>query len=135
MGLFDESEEAGTDKEEPEKPTDYTGVIIFAIVLPVLFIFRHFGKTDMGLNVSVCLGMNLLAVRIRWDLREHFWFWGVVVLVMALNLPLIFTVQWPHAWVPGIVLLPIGLADLMVTLGALRLVENFMLKSPSDDRS
>ena len=68
MALFDEQ---NSDADEPEesKPTDYTALVILAILFPVLFFFRSIGKTDMGLNVAVCLGMCLVAIRIRWDLR------------------------------------------------------------------
>lgn len=131
MSLFDESD---TNKSE-EKTGDFTGVVILAALVPVFFIFRHFGKTDMGLSACVCIGMNLLAIRIRWDLRRHFWFWMVVAVVGALNVPLILIVQWPRAWVPGAVLLPIGLVDLLVTLGAVYFVETFIMKSPSPDES
>src|ERR1022692_1073441 len=100
MSLFDENKSDADEPEEPN-PTDYTGVIILAILFPVLFFFRHIGKTDTGLNVAVCLGMCLVAIRIRWDLRTQLWFWGVIAFVLALHVPLFLMVQWPHAWVPG----------------------------------
>jgi hypothetical protein len=55
----------------------------------------HVGKQDLGLGVCVCLMGILLAVKLRWDLRTKPWFWGVVVLVLALNMPLIVMVKWP----------------------------------------
>lgn len=118
--MLDESDDA---EQEPEREADFSGPIILAFLLPVFFIFRHFGRIDLGLNACVCLGMNLLAVRIRWDLRNRVWFWVVVTLVVALNVPIVLMVPWPHAWVPGIVLLPLGLADLLLTLGVVRLTE------------
>lgn len=132
MALFDEQ---NSDADEPEesKPTDYTALVILAILFPVLFFFRSIGKTDMGLNVAVCLGMCLVAIRIRWDLRTRLWFWGVVAVVLALHVPLFFLIQWPHIWVPGLALLPIGLADVLIILGAVRFVEKFIVKSPPPD--
>jgi hypothetical protein len=133
MSLFDENKSDADEPEEPN-PTDYTGVIILAILFPVLFFFRHIGKTDTGLNVAVCLGMCLVAIRIRWDLKTQLWFWGVIAFVLALHVPLFLMVQWPHAWVPGLALLPIGLADVLIILGAVRFVEKFIVKSlPSDE--
>lgn len=133
MSLFDENKSDADEPEEPN-PTDYTGVIILAILFPVLFFFRHIGKTDTGLNVAVCLGMCLVAIRIRWDLRTRFWFWGVVLFVLALHVPLFFVIQWPHGWVPGVALLPIGLADVAIILGAVKFVEKFIVKSPPRDQ-
>lgn len=132
MGIFDAKESGATESEEA-KGTDYTAVIILAIVAPVFFYFRHLGREDAGFNAAVCLGMCLVAVRIRWDLRNRLWFWGVVAFVLALQVPLIFVIQWPHVWIPGLALLPVGLADVAITLGAVRLVEKVILKSPAID--
>src|ERR1035441_3449302 len=101
-----------TDTEK--KPTDYTGVIIGAILLPVLLLFIYLGKEDMGRTVCVVLGMIMLAIRIRWDLRKRFWFWGIIICLLALHVPLFFIVQWPNGWLPAIGLLPIGVADCLI---------------------
>lgn len=132
MALFEEINSDSNDPEEP-KSTDYTSVIILAIMLPVFLFFRYIGKTDMGMNVIVVLGMWLLAIKIRWDLRARCWFWGVVLFVLALHVPLFFVIQWPHGWVPGVALLPIGLADVAIILGAVKFVEKFIVKSPPRD--
>jgi hypothetical protein len=120
---------------EEHKPTDYSGIIIFVITLPVLFFFRHIGKNDMGLTVGICLGINLLVIRLYWKrLGKRAWFWCVIVLILALHLPLIFKVQWPHEWVPGIALLPMGLADLFIYVGVIWLIQKFITKdAPYDE--
>lgn len=132
MGLFDAQDSDASEAEEP-KGTDYTALIILALVSPVLFYFRHIGKEDVGFNAAVCLGMCLVAVRIRWDLRTRLWFWAVVAFVLALQVPLILAIQWPHVWVPGLALLPIGLADVAIFLGVVRFVDRFIVKSPTAD--
>ncbi len=71
-----------------KKTTDYSGVIIGAVLLPVIFFFIYLGKEDMGRSVCIVLAAILLAIRIRWDLRKHFWFWGVIGVVFALHIPL-----------------------------------------------
>lgn len=60
--MFESIEE---EEKEPDgqKPTDYTGVIIFVATLPILLFFTHIGKTDLGLNVGICLSMNVLAIK------------------------------------------------------------------------
>jgi hypothetical protein len=119
---------------EEEKPTDYSGLIIFVCILPLLLFFTHIGKTDLGLNVGICLGIALLVIRIYWNLRTQIWFWVIIVLLLILHVPLVLKVQWPHVWVPRIALLPIGLADLFIYVGAIKFVERFIVKSlPSDE--
>jgi hypothetical protein len=129
MSLFDQQNsdagEAGKSKTIDYK---YAYVVFLIILLPVFLFFQHIGHEDMGLNIDVCLGMCIIAIRTRWDLRRQPWFWGVIAFVLALHVPLFLMIQWPHAWVPGFALLPVGLADMMIILGAVRLVEKFIVK-------
>jgi hypothetical protein len=126
--------------EEPEQEPDeqgagkYLGVIIGVCTLPVMLFFTHIGKNDLGVNIAICLGMNTLAVGMCWDLRRRLWFWCVIIFMLALNVPLVVMIQWPHYWVPRIALLPIGLADMLITVGAVRLVGKIVSKiSPTGD--
>jgi len=116
-----------------KKRTDYTGVIIGAILVPVLVLFIHLGKQDMGESVCIVLGMMMLAIRIRWDLRKHLWFWGITVLLLVLHIPLFILVRWPPGWTPAIAMLPIGAADCLIIVGVVRFVEKFIVKSPPRD--
>ena len=112
-------------KEQPEekKRTDYTGLKIVGLIAPVYLIFVYFDKPDMGLAVFIILGMTILAIKIRWDLRRHAWFWASIVLVLALHVYLL--IHLPQRIVAAlgplhaIGLLPIGVADLLITLGVI----------------
>jgi hypothetical protein len=115
---------------QEKQSTDYTGVVIGIILLPVLLLFYYFGKEDMGRAVFLVLGAILFAIRIRWDLRRHFWFWGVIVLVLALHVPLFFIARWPHGWLPAVGWLPIALADCLIILGIVRFVAKFIVRTP-----
>jgi hypothetical protein len=116
-----------------KKPTDYTGVIIVALLLPVYLVFYFVGREELGRSVSVVLGMVMLAIKVRWDLRKRVWFWAIIVFVLLLHVPLLFVFRWPqgfHGWLPAIGTLPIGLADLLIILGAVQFVEKFIVKAP-----
>jgi hypothetical protein len=69
--------------------------------------------------------MVLLAIRIRWELRGQIWFWGVIVFLLILHVPLILFVPWPSRWIPAIGILPIGVLDCLIFLGAIWLVEKW----------
>lgn len=131
MDLFEEPEDERPNNEE--KDPDYSGVIIGLILLPVFFFFRHIGKTDLGLNVFVWLGVNMIVIRLRWKLRKHFWFWLVMILVLAFESPLVLVIQWPQKWVPGIALLPIGVAGFLIAIGAIRIMEKFLVNTPPSE--
>jgi hypothetical protein len=123
----------GENEQQPKKKSaDYTGVIIAAIVAPVYLIFYLLGEEETGRSAFIVLGMTMLAIRVRWDLRKRFWFWAVIVLVLAVHVPLLFVFRWPqgyHGWLPAIAWLPIGLADVLIILGVVRLIEKFIVKS------
>lgn len=114
------------------KLTSYTGVVIVALLLPVYLLFYFLGEEEMGRSVSIVLGMMMIAIRVRWDLRKRFWFWAIIVLLLLLHASLLFLVRWPqgfHGWLPAVGTLPIGLADVLIILGAVRFVEKFIVKS------
>jgi hypothetical protein len=73
----------------------------------------------------------MLAVRIRWDLKERFWFWATIVLVLVIHVPLFLFVRWPHGRLPPISLMPLGVADLLITLGAVALAEKIFSRDSS----
>jgi hypothetical protein len=86
--------------EEPEekKPTNYTGVIIGIALLPVMILFTHLHKDDLGMAVYIVLGATILAVGIRWELKKRVWFWATIVFVLALHAYLLFVIQLPPGW-------------------------------------
>jgi hypothetical protein len=114
------------DAEEQNK-TDYTGAIITVALLPVFLLFRQFGRVDLALPACLCLGMIMVAIRIRWDLRNHLWFWATIVFVLLLQVCAVLLIPFPYITVNRISLLPIGFADFLVILGAVHFVEKFIV--------
>jgi hypothetical protein len=123
------------DPREAKTLTDYTGLKIGAILMPMLLLFIYFGKADMGLTLYIVSGVCIGAIKIRWNLRKHIWFWAIIAAIFALHVPLFFIVRWPNGKTPGLLYgLPFALVDFLIISGALRLAENFFLKgsSPTD---
>jgi hypothetical protein len=116
--------------QEPreKEPPDYSALIIGAILLPVIIIFGSIGQFDMGLNIYVCLGVNILALKACWDLSHSFWFWVAGIVVSIIEIPLIMNIPWPNSWVPKVELLPIGLVGYGVMYGLLQLLKNFIIR-------
>ena len=124
-----EDEQLSTDKKEP---TDYTGLKIVAILAPLFFLFVYVGKAEMGFTACIVLGMIILAVKIRWNLRKHAWFWIIIGVLLLLHVPLLSLVRWPATKVPTIVYsLPIGISDFLLTLGAIQLGEKLFSNDSS----
>jgi hypothetical protein len=110
-------------ENQEKKATDYTGVIIGVILLPVVLLSIHLGQEGLGRSICISLAAPMVAIRIRWDLRSHVWFWGIIVLFFALHIPFFLLIRWPHGWVPAIVMAPIAVVDCLIFLGVVQLVE------------
>jgi hypothetical protein len=112
--------------------TDYTGLKIGAVLLPVFFLFVYWGKEDMGLAVLIVLGVTIGAIKLRWDLRKHVWFWAIIAVILALHVPLFFVVRWPQGNVPTLFYtLPFGIIDFLIISGVLGIAEKLLSRDPS----
>ena len=122
------------DPPKEETPTDYTGLIFAAVLAPVFILFIYLGKADMGFTVFIILGMIMFAIKLRWKLRKHAWFWLVIFFILLLHIPLLFIVRWPHTNVPTIAYsLPLGIVDFLLISGVLGLTEKLFSKGSSLD--
>ena len=121
-------------KPEEEQPTDWTGLKIGGLLLPVFLLFVWLGNADMGLTACIVLGMIMLAIKLRWDLRRRIWFWVIIAVISALHIPLLFIIRWPQGKGPTLAYtMPIGIVDFALILGAVTLAEKIFLKGSSSD--
>jgi hypothetical protein len=120
--------------EDEDNRRDFTGLIIALILSPVLLLFIYFDKGEFGRAVCFDLAAVLVAIRLRWDLRGRAWFWGTIVFLLALHVPILLIIRWPEGWVPGAVALPFAAIDCAIILGSLRLAEKLFSKNPPDDQ-
>lgn len=120
------------DPPKEKKAIDYTGLKIVVILAPVFLLFVFLGNADMGLAVCIVLGMIMVAIKIRWNLRKHLWFWATIVFILALHVPFCFLVRWPQGNVPTLFYtMPLGITDFLVVLGAVGLAEKIFSKNAS----
>lgn len=87
----------------------------------------------MGFTAIIVLGLSIFAVKLRWKLRKHAWFWVTIILILFLHIPLLFLVHWPLSNVPTIAYsLPLGIVDFLLISGALGLAEKVFSKDSSE---
>src|SRR5271155_5598263 len=123
------------DYETPKEkePVDYTGLKIGALVAPVFFLITFLYNADAGLAACIVLGVMIFAIKLRWHLRKHVWFWAIIAVILALHVPLVFMVQWPKNAPTIFYAMPIGTADFLIISGALKFAENLMSNSSSSN--
>jgi hypothetical protein len=97
-----------------------------AVTAPVFFLVTYLYNADAGLAACIVLGVMIFAIKLRWHLRKHIWFWAIIAVILALHVPLVFMVQWPKNAPTIFYAMPIGIADFLIISGALRLAESLM---------
>ena len=77
------------DYESPKEksPTDWSGTIIGAMLLPVFAVVTYFVNAEVALTACIVLGLMMLAVKLRWKLRKHVWFWATIAIVLSQEPP------------------------------------------------
>ena len=122
------------DPPKSKEAVDYTGLIVALILAPVFLVITLLANPDMGLSACGVLGMIIIAIKIRWRLRRHVWFWPIIAVVLALHVPLVLMVRWPQGSVPTLFYtMPIGIADFFIISGVLRLGEKLFSKDSSSN--
>jgi hypothetical protein len=125
------------DPREETAFTQYTGLKIGAVLMPMLLLFIYFGKADMGLTLYIVSVVCIGAIKIRWNLRKHIWFWAIIAAIFALHVPLFFIIRWPNGKTPGLLYgLPFALVDFLLISEGLRLAEKLLSRgsSPKDEK-
>jgi magnesium-transporting ATPase (P-type) len=117
------------DPPKQKEPVDYTGLKIGAVLLPVFFLITFLYNADAGLAAYMVLGVIVFAIKLRWYLRKHIWFWAVIAVILTLHVPLVFMVQCPKNAPTIFYAMPIGIADFLIISGALGLAEKLFSNS------
>lgn len=99
-------------------------VILGAI--PLFLLFAYFGRFDLARPSLVSVAMVTIAIAMRWKLKQHVWFWVTIAFLAALHLPLILFIPWTIKWIPAVVIIPFGIADLYLMLLVLSVVGKYM---------
>jgi hypothetical protein len=120
------------DPPREKEPVDYTGLKIGVMSLPVFLLVTLLRNAEAGLAASIVSVAILFAIKIRWNLRKHVWFWAIIAIILALHVPLVFMARLPQGNTPTLFYtMPLGIADFLIISGALGTAEKLFLKNAS----
>ena len=102
----------------------YIFIPVGAFLLSALL--DHFGKLALARPTVFSVTMIVIAVAMRWKLKGLMWFWITMASLAALHVPLILFIPWTTKWIPVLVIIPVGIADLYAMLWVLSVVGKFM---------
>ena len=108
-------------------------VCLFFGSLPTYWLFDHFGRFDIALPTVVIIFVLCFVIGVKWELRRHAWFWGTIVVLAALHVPLILFLPWTTKWVPATVTAAIGSVDLIVMLAIIDVVAKVVERPSAAD--
>jgi uncharacterized membrane protein (DUF485 family) len=99
-------------------------------------LFDHFGRLYLMLPVLNCIVTLGFLIAVKWNLRQHAWFWITMIVMAALHVPLILYIPWTTKWVPALAIGAIDSVDFCVILALLTVVRDFMeVRNPlNEDR-
>jgi hypothetical protein len=110
-------------KEAPRPLTAKLAYTALFFASPAMLLFCLVGKWETGIGAWICGGLVILAVKVRWDLRKHLWFWMAVTLAFILQIPIVVLIPWDNRSLTGISFLPVAALDYGLAYRCIRLAE------------
>jgi hypothetical protein len=111
------------------------GYICIPVGAFLLFaLFDHFGKLALARPTVFSVSIITIAVAMRWKLKGRVWFWVTMASFAALHVPLILFIPWTAKWIPVLVIIPIGIADLYAMLWVVSVVGKFAGEQNATER-
>lgn len=92
----------------------------------LIALFDHLGKLALARPTVFSVSIIIITVAMRWKLKGRVWFWITMASLAALHVPLILFIPWTTKWIPVLVIIPIGIADLYAMLWVCSVVGKFM---------
>jgi hypothetical protein len=68
-----------------------------------------------------------LAIKNRWNLRKHVWFWIAIAFVVLVQVPIVVLIPWGGKGLTGRAVFPIAIVDGALSYGCLKMAE-FLIK-------
>jgi hypothetical protein len=104
-------------------------LVIAAIVTSSMAKQHMQGNAAMG--IGGCTIVLLAVAKIRWDLKQKWWFWTALCIGAALQLPLIFLLPWAAPRLTGIGAMAFVIPGFVMALGCVFLAEKVFSHRPS----
>jgi uncharacterized membrane protein (DUF485 family) len=104
------------------------GLVAGLIILPLVISLDVFKRPELIYPAAAASIAFAFAIRGRWELRRHFWFWATTSVLLLLHVGLILTFPWRSGWVPASLIMLSSVVDFGIMLGIFRFVEKLCSK-------
>jgi len=104
-------------------------IMIFAIGAPATFLFALYGRLQLVWPLMISIGMLLIVIWLKWDLRRYARFWVTISAAGIFQIVLVLFLPWPGAWMPAVAMTGISTLDFLLVLWIIVSVERVMGKT------
>jgi hypothetical protein len=125
----------GDPNQEISWVTRKFGFLAAVCTSPILILFIYIGDERRGSTAWFSAIMISIVIRTFWRLRNRVWFWITIGFIVLLHVALIILVPWPFKQLSYVALLPIGILDVFIAYGILRLMERVIERNAALKRS
>jgi hypothetical protein len=80
----------------PGMPSNAWIVGIVALCLMIYILFSSFGNAGLGTVMMSFIGVMIIVIKLRWELRRRLWFWIVVSVIVIVHFVVILLIPWPN---------------------------------------
>src|ERR1700690_3256088 len=110
------------DSSSPDAPSRASYMWAGISFFPVYLFFSALRNAGCGTAACCFGGAIVIAVRLRWELRNRVWFWLTVLIVALLHLAAVLFVPWPDTDYRWPIVFPVGVLDYFVISYSIHLV-------------
>src|SRR5579863_3751729 len=115
--------------KDSQRKTILFAVVVIAVVFPLIPLFDHLGRPELGRPAFVAVAVLALTVKVCTELRGRLWFWISMVAIAACHVPLILLLPWPTHWIPAPVVFLFAIVDCAVVLAIIGLIEKLVRRT------
>lgn len=110
-------------------PEGKFALLLILCMVPTFVVFLFFNQPELGLGTCESIAGLLIALRATWKLREHGWYWGAVVVAVAIQIPFILYVPWSNNAYRGTALTLFGVVDFILVWGVIKLCDKLFSRA------
>ena len=101
------------------------GYLFGLLLLPIFIVFAYMGQPEKGFILMCLAGVFVTAGYVRRRDIADPRIIAVLVILFVIEAAAVFSVNIPREHFPGIVLLPIAIANVALVMALIRIVESF----------
>lgn len=131
--LLDGKIDGETGGGSPDTPSRAWAIGIgICCLFPLYLLFSALGNAGRGTAAMCFGGAIIIAVRLRWELRNRIWFWVMVSFLVLLHLAMVLFIPWPDRNYTLPIVLPVGIVDILAISYLIQLAAKRM--GPEDSK-